>query len=371
MSSFINAIGIANPPNCILQKDAAGFMTRFLNLEGLEKRLANVIYKMSGIEKRHSVIPDFSLSPESFTFFPKNENLFPFPGTSERMSVYNREAIILARNAIESCMSNADGSVDYTDITHFITVSCTGMFAPGPDIVLVEQLGMSRSVQRIAINFMGCYAAFNALKTADAICRADKKAKVLIVCVEICTLHLQNRKEEDHLISGALFGDGAAALIIESYPSNQKPSLEIKNMYCDLFFEGKSEMAWQIGNHGFEMTLSTYVPVLIQKGIGNLTAKLLEASKLEISDIDFFAIHPGGKRILESIEKSLGLSKEDNRFSYEILKNYGNMSSATVVFVLQIIMNQLDIKDDGKNILSFAFGPGLTLESMIFGIHTS
>ncbi|MCC5928944.1 MAG: type III polyketide synthase [Cyclobacteriaceae bacterium] len=369
MSSFINAIGIAIPPFSILQKDAAEFMMRFLNIEGSEKRLIKAIYKMSGIEKRHSVIPDFSLTPESFTFFPKNENLFPFPGTDDRMKVYSTEAVNLARSAIENCISNAGNSISYTDITHFITVSCTGLFAPGPDIVLVEQLGMSRSVQRIAINFMGCYAAFNALKTADAICRAYEDAKVLIVCVETCTLHLQNSKEEDHLISGALFGDGAAALIVESSPAHHKPSLEIKYMYCDLFFDGKSEMAWQVGNHGFEMTLSSYIPNLIQMGIGNLTSKLLDAAKLQISDIDFFAIHPGGKRILESIEKALGLSKDDNRFSYDILKNYGNMSSATVVFVLQAILEQLDKEDDGKNILSFAFGPGLTLESMLLGTH--
>lgn len=369
MSSFINAIGIANPPHSILQKDAAEFMTRFLSLEGTEKRLVNAIYKMSGIEKRYSVIPDFSLSPESFTFFPKNENLFPFPGTRQRMEVYHRESILLASQAIENCMSNAGDSLKYTDLTHLITVSCTGLFAPGPDIVLVEQLGMSRSIQRIAINFMGCYAAFNAIKTADAICRADHNAKVLIVCVETCTLHLQNRKEEDHLISGALFGDGAAALLIEHSPRQRQPSLEIKGMFCDLFFDGKTEMAWQIGDHGFEMTLSTYVPNLIEKGIGNLTDRLLKSAHLKISDIDYFAIHPGGKRILESIEKALGLSKDDNRFSYEILKNYGNMSSATVVFVLQSILLQLEQKDQDKNILSFAFGPGLTLESMLLRIY--
>src|SRR5699024_10541350 len=147
-------------------------------------------------------------------------------------------------------------------ITHLITVSCTGMYAPGLDIEIVQEARLSPSVKRTAINFMGCYAAFNAIKVGDAICKAEAEARVLIVCVELCSIHFQKKKDDDNILSNALFGDGAAAIVLQSTPP-QAASLALERFHCDLSFEGKQEMAWHIGDHGFEMRLSAYVPDMI------------------------------------------------------------------------------------------------------------
>jgi predicted naringenin-chalcone synthase len=242
------------------------------------------------------------------------------------------------------------------------------MYAPGLDIELVERLGLSPYVQRTSVNFMGCYAAFNAIKLADAICKANPQAKVMMVCTEICTIHFQKCPEPDHLVSNALFGDGAAAVLMQGQPC-QEVSLELQSFHCDLAPAGKRDMAWHIGDTGFEMTLSSYVPDLIKQGIKELTERLLLGLKTTISEIKLFAIHPGGRRILEVIEQELGMTRNDNRFAYQVLREFGNMSSATVLFVLKELMDSLTTKEQDEPVLSFAFGPGLTLESMLLKVH--
>jgi predicted naringenin-chalcone synthase len=213
---------------------------------------------------------------------------------------------------------------------------------------------------------MGCYAAFNALKLADQFCQNNEKAKVLIVCIELCSIHFQKHDDEDTLLANALFGDGAAAVLVESTFENVGLSLE--HFHCDIVPSGKNDMAWQISDFGFEMKLSTYVPEIIKGGIHSLTQSLLGQLGMAREDIDLFAIHPGGKRILQVIEEELDMSKEDNQFAYDVLREYGNMSSPTVLFVLRQLMDSLSEKDQDKHILSFAFGPGLTLESMLLKV---
>jgi alpha-pyrone synthase len=241
------------------------------------------------------------------------------------------------------------------------------MYAPGLDIDLIEALGLHTHIQRTAINFMGCYGAFNALKLADTICRADSDAKVLVVCVELCSLHFQKSQTEDHLLSNALFSDGAAAVLIESQPRSGI-SLQMSSFYCDLVLTGKQEMAWHIADFGFEMTLSAYVPAMIEKGIQQLIHQLLRHTRLDLDQIAHFCIHPGGRRILSVIEQKLGLRASDNRYAYQVLRQYGNMSSPTVLFVLAELWKDLDESNAQQNVLSCAFGPGLTLESMLLEV---
>jgi predicted naringenin-chalcone synthase len=310
---------------------------------------------------------DYSKKKGDFEFFPNTPGMEPFPSIGPRMRLYEKFALKLALKAIADCLNPVE--IELKEITHVITVSCTGLYAPGLDIELVEKLKLNPSVQRTCINFMGCYAAFNALKVADWACRADENSKVLIVCVELCSLHFLKNKNPDQLVSNALFGDGAAAVLVEGKKQKKGPSLSMESFYCTLSLDGKNDMAWHITDHGFEMTLSSYVPEMIKGGIKNLTNKLLKNLNMEVSSIDYFAIHPGGKRILEAIESELGLSKEDNRHAYEVLRNHGNMSSPTVLFVLHSVFKDLNKSDAGKNILSFAFGPGLTLESMLLRVH--
>lgn len=369
MKSHINSIGTANPSFKISQKESFEFISRYLNLNEEEKNKMAILYRATGIDFRYSVIEDFKNKPGHSSFFSNGKETKRFPSVSERMEVYKKKALPICVRAIEDCFSKFSDLTPPT-VTHLITVSCTGMYAPGLDIELIDKLRFKSSIQRTAVNFMGCYGAFNAIKVADAICKSDQSAKVLVVCVELCTLHLMDNKDEDHLLSGSLFGDGAAAILISGSPLADQ-TLSLESFYCDILREGKDDMAWHISDYGFQMRLSSYVPELIRGGIKTLTNNLLEHLKLNLSHIDIFAVHPGGKRILQVIEQELDLPKEKNHHAYKVLKKYGNMSSATVLFVLQSIMENLNREDDQKNILSFAFGPGLTLESMLLKVKNN
>jgi prepilin-type processing-associated H-X9-DG protein len=364
--SYITAIGTANPKNKFSQSTIADFMVRAMQMNDHDSRKLRTVFRSTGIETRHSVISDYG-KPDSYEFYSNSLNFEPVPSTSTRLLLYRQQALALSSMAINNCLIKVD-SFDQKSITHLIVVSCTGMYAPGLDIDLVKALGLSTNTQRLCINFMGCYAAFNGLKQADIICRSDPKSKVLVVCTELCSIHFQKENTDDNLLANALFADGSAALLIETTP---RKGLNLKplSFYCDLAPEGEQDMAWTVGDLGFEMRLSSYVPDIIQRGIKTLTYGLLQQISQSLSDVAYYAIHPGGKKILEVIEKELNLTKEQNKYAYDVLRNYGNMSSPTVLFVLQEICKNLNGVDDEKKILSFAFGPGLTLESMVLEIQ--
>lgn len=365
MKTGITAIGTANPQYQRNQDEVSKVICSVSNLTGMRKKVLEKIFKATGIKKRYSVLSDFSKNLGEFTFFPNDLNS-NFPSTAKRMELYKINALNLVLMAIDDCFKQLD-DFNKNDITHLITVSCTGMYAPGIDIEIVQQLELNTHVQRTAINFMGCYGAFNAIKAANAFCHSDPKAKVLVVCVELCTIHFQKPEDLANIISNAIFSDGAGALIIESNPERKK-WLSLETFLCDLLPQSTQEMAWKIGDQGFDMILSSYVPDLIKSGINAFATKLLDKLKLTISDIHFFGIHPGGPKILEASEAALNISKHDNRFSYEVMENYGNMSSATIVFVLKELWNKLQLSDGEKRIFSCAFGPGLTLESLLLQV---
>lgn len=358
--SFITSIATAVPDNCFPQMQIAEFMAAALQMDDYNQRRLKALYRSTKIAQRYSVLSDYGKLPEAYTFYPNTADLEPFPSVSQRMTAYKKYALPLCLKAIAK-LSNTE------NITHIITVSCTGMYAPGIDIEIIAALQLNTHIQRTAINFMGCYGAFNGLKMADTICKADAKAKVLLVCVELCTLHFQKKMDEDFLLSNALFADGAAAVLVEAQANENTKALALKSFFCDLYFEGKQDMAWQVGDLGFEMTLTSYIPKLVKAGIKALIDKLLQNAGLNAHEISLYAMHPGGKAILEAIEKALEISEEENKYAYSVLKNYGNMSSCTVLFVLEEILK--DSKNQkGQNILSCAFGPGLTLESMVLAI---
>jgi predicted naringenin-chalcone synthase len=359
--SFITAIGTAVPEHRFNQEVIAGFMCKVMNLNANESRKLRTIFKSSGITWRHSVLSDYGKT-ENFSFYP--ETPVAFPSTAARLEVYRKSALDLSVKAVANCVGEA---FDYSSITHLIVVSCTGMYAPGLDIDLIKHLALRETINRLCINFMGCYAAFNAIKTAHAFCSSDRHARVLIVCTETCSLHFQHEPTEDNLLANALFADGAAALLVESEPRTGF-NLETIGFQNALAYNGTEHMAWSIGNLGFEMKLSSYVPDIIKGGINSLTQQLLSQLQKKLSDIKYFAIHPGGKRILDVIEDQLNLTAEQTRHAHEVLQHYGNMSSPTVLFVLKQITGQLTDNDAGAHILSFGFGPGLTMESMLLKI---
>lgn len=385
MTAYISAVGTANPPNQIPQAEAARFMAEAMALETADKRKLQAVYRASGIHYRYSVLEDYSKTYGYYKFFPNTENLEPFPSTRDRMQVYNAAAPRLAAAAANNCLAQLPG-LESASITHLITVSCTGLQAPGLDIALVQTLGLRDSVSRTCVNFMGCYAAINALKIASSICLAEPESKVLVVCVELCTLHFQKKADEDNLLANALFGDGAAAVLVEG---RQRAGLQLalEQFYCALALDGLEDMAWHIGDTGFEMRLSSYIPAFIKGGIAQLLSGLLRKIPHINKEKALYAIHPGGRRILEVTEEALGLTREDNRHAYAVLQRYGNMSSATVLFVLKEIIEELSKEagtatttpaaskansngqaQEGQSIISFAFGPGLTLESMLLRV---
>lgn len=364
--SHITAIGTANPPYRFSQSTIADFMIKAMNLNQQESRLLNTVFRASGIDYRHTVLEDYGRA-QDFTFFSNASDFEPFPSTSKRLHFFREHIVGMSASAIDNMLAGMP-SFNIQSVTHLVVVCCTGMYAPGLDVDLVKRFNLPPSVRRTGINFMGCYAAFNAIKVADAFCATDKNAKVLIVCAELCSLHFQREATEDNLLANALFSDGAAALLMEA-ETEQKVALTPKSFYSVITPATDEEMAWTIGDLGFEMRLSTYVPSIIRNGISGLTDGLLEKLSLSINDIRYFAIHPGGKKILENIEAELGIPKEKNRAAYCVLRNYGNMSSPTILFVLKALWDRLKGEDDQQHILSFAFGPGLTLESMVLKIQ--
>lgn len=364
--SYLSALGTAVPTHRFKQETIAAFMERAMQLDDERSRKLQAIFRASGIHHRHSVLDDYGKT-EGFSFYPNNADFEPFPTTHHRIDAFRKHALSLSAQAAQNALEQRP-DLDRKQITHLIVVCCTGMYAPGLDIELVNSLSLSSSVSRTCINFMGCYAAFNGIKVADAFCKANPSAKVLLVCTELCSLHFQKENTDDNLLANALFADGSAAAIIEG-TAPDGVSLEPTSFHSDLAPEGAGDMAWNVGNLGFEMHLSAYVPGIIESGIVKLTQSLLSKLSKQITDIDYFAIHPGGKKILEVIEKQLGITKTQNAPAYEVLQTYGNMSSPTVLFVLSKILYSLTAGDRDKNILSFAFGPGLTLESMILTVR--
>lgn len=353
----IIAIGTANPANCHQQNDIMRFMLDANNPDEKNRKLLPILYHRSGIDTRYSVFPDFSQTRAQWNFFGDNCTM---PSLENRMAFYNQEAVKLSVSAIEDCLNTAKTATNIQEITHLITVTCTGLSAPGLDIQLVQALNLSPNIVRTSVNFMGCYAALHALKLADAFCRADTSAKVLVVCTELCTLHFQKSNDVDAILSSTLFADGSAACLI-SADKNAK-GLEIKQFYSQIALSGQADMAWQLSSTGFLMTLSSHVPKLIKQEIKNLLENSLQKLGLTTENITDWAIHPGGKNILEAVATSLELASNALAESYEILRNYGNMSSPTILFVLKKMME--DTTKTG-NIFAIAFGPGITMESVI------
>ncbi len=366
-SSVIESIGTAVPKFKIAQSAIFEFMSEAYGLTSIEKTRMGKIYSSSGIDFRHSVIDDYEKKIGDYSFYGNNPGLEPFPSTEKRVRYFQLTAVNLAVEAVHDCIQKIP-EFSYESITHIITVSCTGLHAPGIDIDLVGRLGLSNTVERTCINFMGCYAAFNAMKSADYIIKASPLSRILVVCVELCTLHFQKENTLQNWLANALFSDGAAAVVISAkdvFPVS-KSALKIEGFYAQLLLDAKKEMAWSIGNFGFEMNLGSHVTKKIKSFIKPIAYNLLQKLQLDFDNIAHFAIHPGGRRILEVCEEELGFKGGKDHPSYQVLRDFGNMSSATIFFVLNNLCKQMELSQISKGtIMSFAFGPGLTFESMV------
>lgn len=358
--SKIVSIATSVPVNKYDQDELFQFADKVFSANADDSRKLKFLYKKSGIDTRYSVTADFRELAQNRSFFPASDDLEPFPSIEKRMQLYIEQAPLLSVDAIIKCIKNR---INKNDITHLITVSCTGISAPGLDLQIMEKMELPGNIVRTSVNFMGCYAAVHALKLADAFCRTTDKVNVIVVCTELCTLHFQKTVSIDNLTASLLFADGCAAILVQNEPTMK--GIRLKNFFSDVSFKGKNEMAWEISAKGFLMTLTGYVPALIKEDFAELVNKALAVSKEKTDDVTHWCIHPGGKQILQSISSGLNLPLEKLNYSYEVLRDFGNMSSATIVFVLKKILEECSQRQPEIKPLIFgaAFGPGLTMET--------
>ena len=328
------------------------------------QRFIHAIHDRSCIDTRHSACGDFLPGREPTLYKPGPQGIPLSPGTGDRNALYGEAARPLAVKLARKALAAAKG-FSAEDVTHIVFVSCTGFVNPGPDYHIIRELGLSENVQRYTLGFMGCYAAFPGLRMAAQFCEADPKAVVMVMCLELCTLHLQISDQPDSILANSLFADGAAVAIMSARPPEPDvPAFEVKDFSTSLVTSGEQDMAWTIGNNGFSMVLSSYVPDIIGSNIREMLAGQLASKGLALEDIQEWAVHPGGRAILDRVEESLGLDRDALRVSREVLRDYGNMSSATVLFVLKELLDSAETERALTG--AMAFGPGLTVETAVF-----
>jgi predicted naringenin-chalcone synthase len=378
-SAVLRSLRTIVPDTVIEQHEVRDIFASQPDVGRLAQRIIGASFNGSGIDTRHTVIEELSstASTDATLFFDRESGLLQSPGTAARNDVYIREAsrlfVEVARSALD-----ADPDIVAADVTHVITASCTGFHAPGPEYEIVRGLGLSDSVQRYHLGFMGCYASLPALRAASQFCAADPAAVVLVVSVELCTVHLRSSEDPDLIVANSLFADGAAAGIVTARDlPTPVPAVRLDGFHTAIAAEGEKDMAWTIGDHGFEMILSTKVPQIIGETIigairplyareGELAAAFDEGRVGE--RVEHWAIHPGGRSILDRVQERLQLSDAQLHPARETLRENGNMSSATVLFVIKRILD--DGAADGSRVAAMAFGPGLTAESALMTVTT-
>jgi len=335
------------PENVVLQEDFGNLLPRFLGFTDSEARLLKKITSGSQIEKRHLLVKHFQ------------EEMLPPPKTSERNERYKVAAPKLAESVSRKCLEQWGGSL--SSITHVISVSCTGMIAPGIEFMLIRRLGLSPHVERLGINFMGCFGAFKGLAIAKALALENPRHRILMVCTELCSLHFQTDTRPDTLVGGSLFADGAAAVVVGVQPhEGEKPLFEIHNQASAALDDTLDLMTWEAGDYGYQMRLSASIPSHLENNISPFV-KRLTGPTLSFENCAW-AVHPGGKAILNAIVRGCNIPNEELAASWKVLRDYGNMSSPTFLFILKETLERVSLK---KWVVGLGFGPGLSIEGML------
>lgn len=358
MGAFVSGIGTAVPEHVLTQPDALRMARllladRFGDLEWLE-----AIYRRSGIDQRRSVLELTTSSMSATGLYQSAAEREPGwrgPSTGARMRVFEACAPELAVQAARRSLQAAQVSAD--DIAHVVTVCCTGFASPGVDAAIVRELGLRRNVGRTHVGFMGCHGALNGLRVAAALAGAGP---VLIVCVELCTLHFQYSSDTEQLVANALFADGAAAAVVSDMP--RRAGLRIGSS-CSTLLPGTAElMSWRVGDVGFEMGLSSRVPGVIRERLAEVVRGWIDGAEVDRGLIEQWCIHPGGPKVLDAVRDGLNLDEGAISASRHVLRENGNMSSPTVLFILEEMMRSGGM---GGVVPMLAFGPGLTIEGLM------
>lgn len=317
---------------------------------GLFRRMARV----SGISRRFSVLNPVATEDEESIYAARFYERGGFPTTSDRMRVFEKNAPRLAYRTLDRLALSKE---ERARVTHVVVTSCTGLYAPGLDFEIMDYLGLRQTVERTTIGFMGCYAAMNALKVARHIVRSEPDAAVLVVNLELCTLHLQETQDLEQVLSFLVFSDGCAASLVTA----DATGLALDSFRSVVIPKTRDLITWNIGELGFDMLLSGRVPGEIARSLR--TTALEITGGVPVEEIDLWAVHPGGRSVLDAVEDGLGLQDGLLDASRQVLKCFGNMSSATVMFVLEQVMKRAA---EGQSGCAMSFGPGLTAETLLF-----
>jgi predicted naringenin-chalcone synthase len=380
MTVALRGLSTVVPPTVLIQEEVRDVFGGQPGLNRLAQRIVSTSFNVSGIQKRHTVLTELSRDahPDEPVFFDIDSGELLLPGTKARNELYAEFATTMYLDAGRAAIEATPG-IEASDVTHVITVSCTGFYAPGPDYVIARDLGLGAGVERYHLGFMGCYASIPALRIAKQLCEADADAVVLVVSVELCTLHLRSSNDPDTIVASSLFADGAGAGIVTARPlEDGERAFDLDRFATRITPVGEGDMAWRIGDHGFEMVLSNAIPAIIDEHITGALQPLFAhdpalaralAADASSDAVEHWAIHPGGRSILDKVESRLVLTEEQLVPARETLRDFGNMSSATVLFVLRNILDS-DVAGDGDRVAAMAFGPGLTVESALLTVRS-
>lgn len=361
MTSIIG-LATALPVHSVSQEESCSHAAAFTCESDREKAVLQRLYRRTEIDRRGSVVAEReSLTAggtASASFFPPPKSKSDKgPTTSQRMDAYDAHAKLLSLSACRQALAGAQTYPD--EITHLITVSCTGFAAPGFDLHLLNELPLNRDTYRTHIGFMGCHGTMNALRVAQGFLKdKDERTKILLCATEICSIHFQYSKSPHDILANSLFADGAAALILANAPGR----FTYKDSMSCVVESSEDAMSWRIGDYGFTMSLSAEVPRLIESRLPHVLENWLRKNDLSTRDIAAWAIHPGGPRIIDAVERSLQLAPELTKPSRDILAECGNMSSPTVLFILKRI---LACQKRRFPCVILGFGPGLTIEAAL------
>jgi predicted naringenin-chalcone synthase len=363
MRMRILGLGTATPGEPIAQTDLFE-LARLHNATGpAERTRLKRIYRGTKVAQRHSVLSLINNATPGgiqnlVDFFGRTAREQPL-STRRRMAVYREQALPLAERACREALRNSRAQP--ADITHLVTVSCTGFDAPGVDLGLIDALGLASSVARTHIGFMGCHGAVNALRVADAFARTDPAARVLICCVELCTLHFQYGSDAQDAVANAIFADGAAAAVCGVTDDTRSPIA--RSFFSKKIEATESLMAWAVGDEGFRMRLDSRVPGVVQSRLRGAIGGWLETEGYALQAITGWVIHPGGPKIIDAVQAALDLPADATALSRAVLRDFGNMSSPTVLFILE---RHLRRSAPGPWVV-LAFGPGLVIEAALIG----
>jgi predicted naringenin-chalcone synthase len=366
MSFGVIGLATAVPAHALSQAKAA-HVARVICCQSDERaQMLTHLYEHTGIDTRHMALGEevardviSGRRDSGSVFLPSGAPDDLGPTTAQRMATYAALASPLATEAAQKAL--ADARLPAASVTHLITISCTGFAAPGIDVRLIKQLGLPPTVQRTHIGFMGCHAAVNGLRVARALVDAEPTARVLLCAVELCSVHFHYQWNPKRNVAGALFADGAAAVVGAAGTQAPPDAWRVVATGSCLFPDSEYAMRWNIGDHGFDMDLSTRIPTVIAGGLRPWLEKWLAQNELHVADVRCWAVHPGGPRILGAVEEGLCLPREALADSHAVLARCGNMSSPTVLFILE----RLRGRRAPRPCVLLAFGPGLVAEAAL------